>query len=500
MTQIEVLENVDDEPAPPDNRQGDCLYTLDKWEKRVDTDDEWRDWHPYVAAIQVSARPSMMMWAINALVRLCEGMGCARHPERLPRDYNALFLALASVVPFDNQFQRERRTRESDECDDNPDRRKPSASRAWYTPVTPWIEGSQASRNIRMDTLYTLVTASPLGIGMAECFPRCGRHRPNASFPMFTFRARTLLENQLVDVFVNHKETRALLTHKNGFNRYLYRFANLIEGAGLLEECCNVEDFEREIETCNADDLHEALVEYLTNVPQLATRRKYARVANHAFTKVWPKLTEKKIVVGRAEFDDIPPRPPTVEPPTGEAPIAVEETKKRKRAFDDEELDRIRQTAACDNRWKRLQACKRPRRILRRRMTPTTAVRDTLLLAMLRMGTQSLYASATIKVEDVAVPIPAAMHRENGPMWELRKDAPLAQAYPEELSAWLNSHECDGGRRRGPCPYLFPSPVCDNMHLSHRSLTTIVNRMCERAGFDPETDPRVTALRRGRHS
>lgn len=55
--------------------------------------------------------------------------------------------------------------------------------------------------------------------------------------------------------------------------------------------------------------------------------------------------------------------------------------------------------------------------------------------------------------------------------------------------AWLNTDEKDGGRPRGPSPFLLPSAQTDNGQMSPSTLGRIFTDICKAAGFGG--DPRV---------
>lgn len=58
-----------------------------------------------------------------------------------------------------------------------------------------------------------------------------------------------------------------------------------------------------------------------------------------------------------------------------------------------------------------------------------------------------------------------------------------------DIDAWLNTPEENGGRPRGPSPFLLPSASLDNGQMSVSTLTRIFKQICKRAGFT--NDPRA---------
>lgn len=147
--------------------------------------------------------------------------------------------------------------------------------------------------------------------------------------------------------------------------------------------------------------------------------------------------------------------------------------------FDDAELERIRTAAA----------------------TGPHPIRDTMIVSILETTGLRLTGLLNILVSDVAE------RSEDAGRWvALTSGRTLTKgnktqsfkayaAVRNAIERWLNTSEADGGRPRGPGPFLLPSARKDDGRMCEKTMDTIFTDICRRAGFDNDPRTHVHAMR-----
>jgi integrase len=205
-----------------------------------------------------------------------------------------------------------------------------------------------------------------------------------------------------------------------------------------------------------------------------ASARRYVCVMNHIFCNVWSMLPKKisvpmrkRKIVTLSEMED------RLSQSTRAGNSVSGDRDDRGDYFNNEEVKKITDAAS-----------RGPNR-----------VRDTLLVSLLETTGLRRMGVLNILIRDVAdtgddsgrwVALTSGKTLTKGAKYQPFKIHGVTRIRLEE---WLNTPEEEGGRPRGPSPFLFPSATMDNGQMSTSTLTKIFKDICTRAGF--EGDPRA---------
>lgn len=417
------------------------------WLLRI-SEPEWKTWMTYLQAADQRCNGNRTSWALNILEEACERCDCSGHPENLPSDAKVLRAAMEDILQ---------------------------------------------SKSPQIQSLGISLVRS-----MLEKDPRCEhlmavlpRYRRKETVNRITRQCRVVFDDALpkniaswvADLFreiMDHEASINWRTSKSA-NQNLHMIHRFLRCSGLLD-FTSLPEFHNHLKTMGSEDLTARCREFTDKFCATnASARRYLGVFNHLFHRVyamWSKPVvakgRKRKIVSLREIDD-----QLSQSTAGSSSNRRGNGKENRDYFDQEELERIRRAAESGSQ----------------------RIRDSLIIYLLETTGLRRMGVLNILVTNVAdrggetgryVALQYGKTLTKGSKWH---KFPMQVALRTRIEDWLNTSEADGGRPRGPSPFLFPSNQIDNGQMSTTTLDRIFKDVCKRAGLGSDSRCHLHAMR-----
>lgn len=425
-------------------------------------DEDWKAWaHIFETADKIE-QGRWTVWIMNILCRLCDVCNCPGRPEDLPTDARTLRAAVEEVLNGKGPQQ---------QC-----------------------------RAIRM--MRVLLASDEKHRELLDVFPR---HRRREPMNRITRQRRMVLEDalpkrdmrpwvqELFREILEHEASSHWRTSKTA-NQNFNLIHKFMRTSGLLD-FDSLDDFHRHrmtLDKVSITDMCHRFADAFCATP--ASARRYLVVFNHLFHKVWKMVPQKvDMPVRRRPIRSLAEMDETLSQTSKSSTGQKNSHPSQQDYFDETELEEIRSAASIG----------------------ATRIIDSLIVSLLETTGLRRTGILNILVREIA-------EQENdtglGFFSEHRKEThtcrwvafstsrtltkglvthpfKLQTTLRHHVQAWLNTPEQEGGRPRGPSPFLLPSAHTDDGQMSPATLSRMFTAICNRTSLRGDRRVHLHAMR-----